>query len=133
MRKRWNSWRRWAWPTPPLSADSSLLGFVSIVTASPIGPSTARFTHFRSLQWFRYVTGMVEVLVGMGLLVGLWFLGIAALAAFVPIVEMLIAFYSHLVRGKDAFVPDVVPASVFLVMALLVLAIRWGNLIALAR
>lgn len=76
---------------------------------------------------------MVEVLVDMGLLVGLWFLGIAALAAFMLIVEMLIAFYSHLVRGKDAFVPDVVPASVFLVMALLVLAIRWENLIALAR
>ncbi|HZR42400.1 MAG TPA: DoxX family protein [Ktedonobacteraceae bacterium] len=104
-----------------------------VIKWTHIGPSTARFTHFRYPQWFRYVTGVVEVLVGMGLLVGLWFSGIAALAAVVLVVEMLIAIYSHLVRGKDAFVPDVVPAAVFLLLALLVVAIRWGNLIALAR
>jgi len=104
-----------------------------VIKWTHIGPSTTRFTHFRYPQWFRYVTGVVEVLVSMGLLVGLWLPGIAALAAVVLVVEMLIAIYSHLVRGKDAFVPDVVPAAVFLVMALVVLAIRWGNLIALAR
>ena len=104
-----------------------------VIKWTHIGPSTARFTHFRYSQWFRYVTGVVEVLVGIGLLVGLWFPGIAALAALVLIVEMVITMYSHLVRGKDSFVPDVVPATVFLVMALVVLAIRWGNLIALAR
>jgi putative oxidoreductase len=104
-----------------------------VIKWTHIGPSTARFTHFHYPQWFRYVTGVVEVLVGIGLLVGLWFPGIATLAALVLIVEMVIAMYSHLVRGKDSFVPDAVPATVFLVMALVVLAIRWGNLIALAR
>lgn len=104
-----------------------------VIKWTHIGPSTARFTHFRYPQWFRSVTGVVEVLVGIGFLVGLWFPGIAALAAVVLVVEMLIAIYSHLVRGKDAFVPDAVPAAVFLVMALLVVAIRWGNLIALAK
>lgn len=104
-----------------------------VIKWTHIGPSTARFTHFHYPQWFRYVTGVVEVLVGIGLLVGLWFPGIATLAALVLIVEMVIAMYSHLVRGKDSFVPDAVPATVFLVMALVVLAIHWGNLIALAR
>ena len=102
-----------------------------VIKWTHIGPSTARFTHFRYPQWFRSVTGMVELLVGMGFLVGLWFPGIAALAAVVLIVEMLIAIYSHLVRGKDPFVPDAVPATVFLVLASSVLAIHWANLIAL--
>jgi putative oxidoreductase len=102
-----------------------------VIKWTHIGPSTSRFTHFRYPQWFRYVTGVVEVLVGIGLLVGLWFPGIAALAAFVLIGEMVIAIYSHLVRGKDPFVPDAVPAIVFLVMALVVLALRWESLLAL--
>jgi putative oxidoreductase len=104
-----------------------------VIKWTSIGPSTARFTHFRYPQWFRYVTGVVEVLVGMGLLVGLWFPGIAALAALGLIVEMVIAIYSHLVRGKDAFMLDAVPATVFLVMALVVLMIHWENLVALAK
>ena len=73
-----------------------------VIKWTHIGPSTVRFTHFHYPQWFRYVTGVVEVLVGIGLLVGLWFPGIAALAALVLIVEMVIAMYSHLVRGKDS-------------------------------
>lgn len=104
-----------------------------VIKWTHIGPSTARFIHFRYPRWFRYATGVVEVLVGIGLLVGLWLPAIAALAALLLIVEMLIAIYSHLVRGKDAFVPDAVPAAVFLVMALVVLSIRWGSLIAVAR
>lgn len=104
-----------------------------VIKWTHVGPSTARFTHFRYPQWFRIVTGVVEVLVGVGLLVGIWVPRIAALAACVLVVEMVIAIYSHLVRGKDAFVPDVVPAAVFLVLAIFVLATHWGNLIALAR
>jgi putative oxidoreductase len=104
-----------------------------VIKWTHIGPSTARFTHFRYPQWFRYVTGVCEFLAGIGLLVGLWFPWLAALAALLLVVEMLIAIYSHLVRGKDSFVPDAVPAAVVLVMALVVLALRWENLIALAR
>lgn len=104
-----------------------------VVKWTHIGPSTARFKHFRYPQWFRYVTGVVEVLVGIGLLVGVVFPEVAALAALVLAIEMVVAIYSHLVRGKDSFMPDAMPALVFLVMALVVLAIRWGSLVALIR
>jgi uncharacterized membrane protein YphA (DoxX/SURF4 family) len=97
-----------------------------VIKWTHVGPSTARFTHFRYPQWFRYVTGVVELLVGIGLLVGLWLPWLAVLAALLLIVEMVVAIFSHLVRGKDPFVPDAVPAAVVLVMALVVLVLHWG-------
>jgi putative oxidoreductase len=99
-----------------------------VIKWTHVGPSTARFTHFRYPQWFRYVTGVIELLIGIGLLVGLWFPWLAAYAALCLVVEMVVAIYSHLIRGKDAFVPDAVPAVVFLVLALMILVIRWGSL-----
>ena len=104
-----------------------------VIKWTHIGPSTARFTHFRYPQWFRYATGVVEFLIGIGLLVGLWLPWLAAFAALLLVIEMLVAVYSHLVRGKDAFVPDVAPAVVMLVLALVVLIIRWGSMMLLLR
>ena len=98
-----------------------------------IGPSTARFQHFRYPIWFRYATGVLEVLVGLGLLVGLWVGWLAAVAALALIVEMLVAIVSHLLRGHDPFVPEAVPAMVVLVIALAVLALHWASLMALVR
>jgi putative oxidoreductase len=102
-----------------------------VIKWTHIGPSTARFTHFRYPQWFRYMTGVVELLVGIGLLIGLWLPWLAALAALLLVVEMIVAIFSHLARGKDPFIPDAVPASVFLVMALVVLVLHWGSLMSL--
>lgn len=79
------------------------------------------------------MTGIVEVLVGLGLLVGLWVEWLAALAALLLVGEMLIAIASHLLRGHDPFVPEAVPATLFLVLALVVLALHWGSLMAFAR
>ncbi len=104
-----------------------------VIKWTHIGPSTARFKHFRYPTWFRYATGVVEVLIGLGLLVGFWFGWLAALAALALVAEMLVAIASHLLRGHDPFVPEAIPATVVLVMALAVLALHWGSLIALAR
>ncbi len=101
-----------------------------VIKWTHIGPSTARFVHFRYPNWFRYVTGIVELLVGIGLLVGLWLPSLVAPAALLLIVEMLVAIYSHLVRGKDRL-SDLLPALVFLVLAVVVLATHWSNLIGL--
>ena len=98
-----------------------------VVKWTHIGPSTARFVHFRYPVWFKYFTGIWELLIGIGLLVGLWFPFIAALAALLLIVEMLVAIYSHLVRGKDAL-SEIAPAVMFLIPALVILAIRWQSL-----
>lgn len=102
-----------------------------VIKWTHIGPSTARFKHFRYPTWFRYTTGVVEVLIGLGLLAGFWFGWLAALAALALVVEMLIAIASHLVRGHDPFVPEAVPATVVLMMALAVLALHGGSLLAL--
>ncbi len=106
----------------------SLLGIFfapeGVIKWTPIGPSTARFEHFRYPHWFRYFTGIYELLIGIGLLTGLWFPQLAIIAALMLIVEMLVAIYSHLVRGKDS-VSEIVPAVVFLVLALVVLAVHW--------
>jgi uncharacterized membrane protein YphA (DoxX/SURF4 family) len=102
-----------------------------VIKWTHIGPSTARFLHFRYPTWFRYLTGVMEVLIGLGLLVGFWFGGLAALAALLLVIEMVVAIASHLVRGHDPFVPEAVPATVVLVLALVVLASHWGSLLAL--
>ena len=104
-----------------------------VIKWTHIGPSTARFKHFRFPTWFRYATGVVEVLIGLGLLVGFWFGSLAALAALALVIEMLVAIASHLLRGHDPFVPDAIPATVVLVMALAVLALHLGSLMALVR
>lgn len=104
-----------------------------VIKWTHIGPSTARFKHFRYPTWFRYVTGVVELLVGISLLVGLWFGWLAALAALLLAIEMVIAIASHLIRGHDPFVPEAVPAAVVLVMALVVLIFHWDGLMALVR
>lgn len=104
-----------------------------IIKWTHIGPSTARFIHFRYPTWFRYMTGVVELLVGISLLVGLWFGWLAALAALLLVIEMVIAIASHLVRGHDPFVPEAVPAAVVLVLALVVLTFHWEALMALLR
>src|SRR5260221_7209807 len=82
-----------------------------VIKWTHIGPSTARFQHVRYPIWFRYATGVLEVLVGLGLLVGLWVGWLAAVAALALIVEMLVAIVSHLLRGHDPFVPEAVPAT----------------------
>ncbi len=104
-----------------------------VIKWTHIGPSTARFKHFRYPTWFRYATGVVEALIGLSLLVGLWFGWLAALAALALVVEMLVAIASHLLRGHDPFVPEAVPAVVVLVMALAVLALHWDSLMTLAQ
>lgn len=97
-----------------------------VIKWTTIGPSTARFVHFRYPRWFKYFTGVWELLIGIGLLAGIWFPSLATLAALMLILEMLIAIYSHLVRGKDALA-EIFPAVVFLALALVVLAVHWDT------
>jgi len=101
-----------------------------VIKWTHIGPSTARFTHFRYPQWFRYFTGLCELLIGIGLLVGLFVPLLATLAAWLLSGEMLVAIYSHLVRGKDAL-SEILPAVVFLILALVVLIVHWEILTGL--
>ena len=101
-----------------------------VIKWTHVGPSTARFRHFRYPQWFKYFTGVCELLIGIGLLAGLWFPLLATNASLLLGVEMLVAIYSHLVRGKDAL-SEILPAVVFLILALVVLIAHRESLIGL--
>ena len=98
-----------------------------VIKWTHIGPSTARFIHFRYPRWFRYLTGVYELLIGIGMLVGLWVPLLATLAALLLSVEMLVAIYSHLLRGKDAL-SETLPAVVFFLLAAVVLIVHWESL-----
>ncbi|GHO62636.1 hypothetical protein KSC_015280 [Ktedonobacter sp. SOSP1-52] len=80
----------------------------------------------------RYFTGVCEFLAGIGLLVGIWFPLLATLAALLLIAIMLGALFSHTVRGKDP-ISELLPAAVFLILALIVLGAHWENLVTLLR
>lgn len=60
-----------------------------VIKWTHIGPSTARFEHFRYPRWFRYLTGVCEFLAGIGLLIGLWFPLLAVLAALLLCIVMI--------------------------------------------
>ena len=98
-----------------------------VIKWTRIGPSTARFEHFRYPRWFKYFTGVCELLIGIGFLAGLWLPVVATLASVLLSIEMVIAIYSHIVRGKDNL-REILPAVVFLILALVVLAIHWRSL-----
>jgi uncharacterized membrane protein YphA (DoxX/SURF4 family) len=98
-----------------------------VIKWTRIGPSTARFEHFRYPRWFKYFTGVCELLIGIGFLAGLWLPLLATLASVLLSIEMIIAIYSHIVRGRDRL-GEILPAVVFLILALAVLTIHWESL-----
>ncbi|GAA0242282.1 hypothetical protein GCM10009000_067410 [Halobacterium noricense] len=81
---------------------------------------TTQFNQFRYPQWFLVVTGGVEVIGGLGLLVGLVFAPILGVFGGLLIaVTMIGAILTHLVRVDDP--PSAsVPAAIFLVAGLVV-------------
>jgi putative oxidoreductase len=54
------------------------------------------FRHFGYPQWFRVITGSLEVLGGVGLLIGIWLPWLAALASAGLTLVMLGAILTHL-------------------------------------
>jgi putative oxidoreductase len=81
---------------------------------------TTQFDQFGYPQWFLVVTGAVEVLGGLGLLVGLVFAPIlGVLGGFLIAATMTGAILTHLVRVDDPLSASV-PAALFLVAGLIV-------------
>ncbi|GHO87868.1 DoxX family protein [Dictyobacter formicarum] len=101
-----------------------------VIKWTHIGPSAARFEHFRYPRWFRYLTGVCELLAGIGLLIGLWFPLLAVLATLLLCIVMIGALYSHAIRGKDPL-SDLLPATVFLILACIVLVAHGGYIVTL--
>jgi uncharacterized membrane protein YphA (DoxX/SURF4 family) len=76
----------------------------------------ARWSHYRLPDWFRLVTGSLELVASAGLIAGLWIplLGWAALALIAA--TMIGAMYSHLVRAGDNL-GAALPASILLILS----------------
>jgi putative oxidoreductase len=85
------------------------------------------FRHFGYPQWFRVVTGSLEVLGGLGLLIGIWLPWLAALASAGLILVMLGAVFTE-VRTREPLQKIVLPI-VMGVLSILVTASYWTMLL----
>ncbi|WP_219838724.1 DoxX family protein [Paenibacillus sp. R14(2021)] len=82
----------------------------------------AQVEAFRNLelpQWFRAVTGILQLVGAAGLAVGFWYPGILAWAGLWFAIMMLIAVLSH-VRVKDSF-GKTLPALIICIIAIVLL------------
>ncbi|GCE11950.1 DoxX family protein [Tengunoibacter tsumagoiensis] len=82
------------------------------------GPSVAHFEGFRYPRWFLVTVGFMELLVGVGMLAGFWVPFLLLLGSILLIIVMVGAIFTHLVRKRDTFIPDVFPATIGLIIAI---------------
>ena len=87
------------------------------------------FRHFGYPQWFRIVTGSLEVLGGIGLLISIWLPWLAELASDGLTLLMLGAVLTHL-RTRDPL-KKMVSAIVLGVLASLVVVSSWPTFLPL--
>ena len=85
------------------------------------------FRRFGYPQWFRVVTGSLEVLGGLGLLIGIWLPWLSALASAGLILVMLGAVFTQ-VRTKESWQKIVVPLVVG-ALAIVVAVSYWPTLL----
>ena len=85
------------------------------------------FRHFGYPQWFRVVTGSLEVLGGLGLLIGIWIPWLAALASAGLILVMLGAVFTE-VRTREPLQKIVLPI-VMGVLSIMITASYWPMLL----
>ncbi len=87
------------------------------------------FRHFGYPQWFRVVTGSLEVLGGIGLLIGIWLPWLAALASAGLILVMLGAVVTE-VRTREPLQKIVLPI-VLGALAIVVAISYWSTFLHL--
>ena len=85
------------------------------------------FQRFGYPQWFRVVTGALEVLGGLGLLIGIWFPLLAALASAGLTLVMLGAVFTQ-VRTRESWQKVAFPLLVGL-LAVVVAVSYWPTLL----
>jgi len=85
------------------------------------------FRRFGYPQWFRIVTGSLEVLGGIGLLIGIWLPWLSALASAGLTLVMLGAVFTQ-VRTKESWQKIVVPLVVG-VLSIVVAVSYWPMLL----
>jgi len=84
------------------------------------------FEQWRYPQWFRTVTGLVEVIGAAGMAVGIWVPEVGLLAGLWLGATMLGAVYTHLIRVKEGLYP---PAALLLVLSVVAAILRGMELL----
>ena len=110
-----------------------VLGLLFVVigsmTVAGMNMFVENFRHFGYPQWFRIVTGSLEVLGGIGLLIGIWLPWLAALASAGLALVMLGAVLTHL-RTRDPLNKIALPI-VLEVLAIVVAVSYWPTFLHL--
>lgn len=104
--------------------QSWLLAWMTYQAVSKIAGAKIQIELFESIrlpQWFRVVTGIVQLIGCAGLVIGYWYPGMAAWAGAWIGITMVLAALSHF-RVKEPAV-KAVPAFVTLVLAVAVLVL----------
>jgi uncharacterized membrane protein YphA (DoxX/SURF4 family) len=83
--------------------------------------------HLSVAPWFWRLTGFLELAGALGMLVGIFVPFMAALAGIGFVCVLVGAFYLHISRG-DGF-RHAAPTMVLLVLSLVVVVLRWGDVI----
>lgn len=85
------------------------------------------FKHLGLPQWFRVVTGFVQLAGAVVLIIGYWFTGALAWAGIWLGITMLLACFTHF-RVKDP-IGKTAPAFVFAVLNIILIIINADNLL----
>ena len=102
---------------------------IGSMTVAGMNMFVENFRRFGYPQWFRIVTGSLEVLGGIGLLIGIWLPGLAALASAGLTLVMLGAVLTHL-RTKDPL-KKIALAIVLEVLAIVIAVSYWPTFLHL--
>lgn len=78
--------------------------------------------HLKIVPWFWRLTGVIEVVGAIGLIVGIWVFAVAVIAGILLAATMVGAFATHIWR-RDSFGHAAVPL-VLLVIALVIIIVR---------
>jgi hypothetical protein len=85
------------------------------------------FKHLKLPQWFRVVTGLIQLVGAIALIIGYWFAGMVAWAGIWLGITMLLACLSHF-RVKDP-IRKTAPAFVFAVINIILIIINAGDML----
>ena len=117
----------------PIIVVQAVLGLLFVVIGSMTVAGrkmfVEKFRRFGYPQWFRIVTGSLEVLGGIGLLIGIWLPWLAALASAGLILVMLGAVVTE-VRTREPLQKIVLPI-VLGALAIVVAASYWPTFLHL--
>ncbi|WP_338472591.1 DoxX family protein [Niallia sp. XMNu-256] len=103
----------------------SMTGFMSV---SGNKQQIEQFEHLNLPQWFRIVTGLVQLIGAVGLVIGIWYPSIAALAGLWSAMTMLGGFATH-IKAKDP-ISKALPALILAMIAIIITLINLSELLS---